>query len=56
MSTQKKPEHELMQTALRIPKDKHREFKILAAQLDKSLQELYMGAIDHILKKYSRDR
>lgn len=44
---------ELMQTALRIPKEKHKELKIIAAQNEKSLQDLYIEAIEYILKKYS---
>lgn len=55
MSTKKKTgfKTELMQTALRIPKNKHKELKIIAAQNEMSLQDLYMEAIDYILKKYS---
>ena len=53
MSTQKKAESPIMQTALRISKDKHRELKILAATLGKSLQELYTEALDMLFKKYS---
>ena len=43
----------LMQTALRIPKDKHKQLRLIAAQHEKSLHALYMEAIDYILKKYS---
>lgn len=55
MNAQKKTETqtELMQTALRIPKDKHKQLKVIAAQNEKSLHDLYMEAIDYILKKYS---
>jgi len=53
MKPQKTSNTDLIQTALRIPKEKHKELKIIAAQNETSLQDLYMEALDYILKKYS---
>lgn len=47
------PKTEFMQTALRIPKDKHKRLKMISVQQDKSLHELYLEAIDYLLSKYS---
>lgn len=46
------PKTELMQTALRMPKDKHKRLKMISVQQDKSLHELYLEAIDYLLDKY----
>jgi predicted HicB family RNase H-like nuclease len=56
MSTPKKPAKELKQTALRIPADKHRELKILAARLGTSLHSLLVEGIDHVLAKYGKGK
>ncbi len=44
---------EIVQTALRIPKDKHKELRLLSVYQDKSLNELWLEALDDLLKKYS---
>lgn len=46
------PKTEFMQTALRMPKDKHKRLKMISVQQDKSLHELYLEAIDYLLAKY----
>ena len=48
MSTKK----EIVQSAIRIPKDKHKQLRLISVETDKSLNELWLEALELILKKY----
>jgi len=48
----KEPKAELVQTSIRIPKDKHKQLRMVAVQNDKTLLDLIYEGIDHVLTKY----
>ncbi len=45
---------EIVQSAIRIPKDKHKKLRLLSVETDKSLNDLWLEALDLLLKKHSK--
>ena len=43
---------EIVQSAIRIPKDKHKQLRFVSVETDKSLNELWLEALELLLKKY----
>ena len=43
---------EIVQSAIRIPKDKHKKLRLLSVETDKSLNELWLEALELLLKKH----